>query len=120
MKAAMWLIVRSFYSNSNFGGKALIVNTVHDAAYIDADPSVGLEAAAMLHAAMTEASTLMEWWFKWPIAVPVPSDTSWGSSMMDEDPIAGLKEATLPYRKYIRDNYLDGYIPSFDSQLPKL
>lgn len=120
MKAAMWLSVRLFYAKGNLGGKALIVNTVHDAAYVDAADDVALEAAGMLHAAMTEASTLIEYMFKWTIPVPVPSDTSWGPSMAEENKVPGLAEATKPHRKFIRDNYLGGYTPSFDSQLPKL
>jgi DNA polymerase I-like protein with 3'-5' exonuclease and polymerase domains len=120
MKAAMWLVVRLFYAKSNLNGRALIVNTVHDAAYLDAADEVALEAAGMLHAAMTEASTLIEHMFKWPIPVPVPSDTSWGLSMMEEKKVPGLAEATKPHRRFIRDNYLGGYVPSFDSQLPKL
>lgn len=120
MKAAMWLVVRLFYAKSNLNGRALIVNTVHDAAYLDAADEVALEAAGMLHAAMTEASTLIEHMFKWTIPVPVPSDTSWGMSMMEEKKVPGLAEVTKPHRKFIRDNYLGGYTPSFDSQLPKL
>lgn len=40
MKCGMWLGVREFYRVRNFGGKALLVNTVHDAMYVDADSSV--------------------------------------------------------------------------------
>ncbi|MBT9134823.1 MAG: DNA polymerase I [Firmicutes bacterium] len=118
MKAAMWLVVRLLYANKNLDGRALIVNTVHDAAYLDAAGDVALEAAAMLHAAMTEASTLMEFWFKWQIAVPVPSDTTWGNSMMEEEAVPGLRDAAEPYRRFIRDNYIGGYTPSFDTRLP--
>lgn len=73
MKAAMWLIVRAMYARKNFDGLALIVNTVHDAAYLDADGKVAFEAAALLHACMELASEFMESWFTWPIPVPVPA-----------------------------------------------
>ena len=50
----------------------------------------------------------------WPIAVPVPSDTSWGASMMDEYPIPDLKKLARPLRLQLRNEYLGGYAPSFE------
>lgn len=113
MKAAMYLTVRSMYARENFNGLALIVNTVHDAAYLDADGSVAFEAACLLHACMELASEYMEAKFNWPIPVPVPSDTSWGSSMADEDKIDGLKEHAAKLRTQLREQYLGGYVASF-------
>lgn len=112
-KAAMWLSVRAFYARRNFGGLALLVNQVHDAVYTDADNSVAREAAALLHACMEGASDFMEFYFKWTIPVPVPSDTTWGTSMMDEDDIPGLKELAGPLREQLRREYMGGYMPSF-------
>lgn len=113
MKAAMWLAVRAFYAVENFGGRALLVNTVHDAMYADADNSVRDDAAALLHACMEGASDLIEYWFGWTIPVPVPSDTSWGPSMMDEQKIPGIKERAAGYRQTIREAYMQSYTPSF-------
>lgn len=89
-KAAMWLAVRGYYHHGNFDDKALLVNQVHDACYSDADPSVKLQAAGLLHAAMELASQFMETYFGWPQPVHVPSETKWGPSMMDEISIDGL------------------------------
>jgi DNA polymerase I-like protein with 3'-5' exonuclease and polymerase domains len=113
MKAAMWLMVRAWYARKNFGGLSLLVNTVHDAAYSDSHNSVKLEAAALMHACMEAASDLMEYWFAWTLPLPVPSDTSWGPSMMDEDKIPGLNELAAPLRKQLRDQYMAGYTPSY-------
>ena len=112
MKASMYMMVRLFYSRRNFDGKAVIVNTVHDASYVDAHDSVALEAAQWQHACMTEASTYMEWRFKWPVPVPVPSDTSWGRSMMDEDKIPGLLNGHQARCDFIRKEFMHGYVPS--------
>lgn len=90
MKAAMWLTVREFYRCRNFNGLAVIVNTVHDAAYLDAHETVALEAAALLHSCMSLASEFMEWYFGWSQPVHVPSDTTWGASMADEIGIPDL------------------------------
>lgn len=114
MKAAMSLLVRAFYARENFGGKAVLVNTVHDAAYVDAHPDVALEAAALVHACMSAASEYMEYKFKWEVPVPVPSDTSWGDSMADEDAIPTVKEAAAPLRLALRNEYMNGYLPSFE------
>ena len=113
MKAAMWLVTRAFYAKQNFGGMALIVNTVHDAAYIDAAGDVADDAAALLHACMEAASEFMEWWFKWKIPVPVPSDTSWGSSMAEENKIPGLTDKSAKFREWVRKEYLNNYQASF-------
>lgn len=112
-KAAMWLSVRAFYARQNFGGLGLLVNQVHDAEYADADDSVAFEVASLLHACMEGASDFMEWWFKWPIPVPVPSDTTWGLSMMDEDKVDGIKERAAVLRKELREQYMAGYTPSY-------
>jgi len=112
-KAAAWLAVRAFYARKNFGGLALLVNQVHDAMYADADPSVAFDAAALLHACMEAASDFMEYYFAWPIPVPVPSDTTWGPSMMDDVNIPGVKDAAKLFRQELRSLYMDGYTPSF-------
>ena len=113
MKAAMWLTVRAFYARKNFYGLALIVNTVHDAAYVDSSQEVAIQAAAVLHACMEAASDFMEYWFKWAIPLPVPSDTSWGASMADEDKIPDLMEHAAPLRIELRKQYMGGYVPSY-------
>lgn len=112
-KAAMWLAVRAFYARRNFNHLALLVNQVHDAVYADSDETVAFDAAALLHASMEAASDFMEWYFDWPIPVPVPSDTSWGASMMDEDRIPGVKDRAKVLREDLRALYMGGYVPSF-------
>lgn len=109
MKASMLILVVMFYKYRNFGGRALLVNTVHDAAYVDADDSVALAAAALLHACMMEASTYMEWFFNWDIPVPVPSDTSWGASMKEEHKIPGLYTVAEDYRTEVCERMMGGY-----------
>lgn len=116
MKAAMWLAVRMFYTYRNFGGLALLVNTVHDAQYVDAHDSVAPQAAALLHACMEGANDFMEYEFNWEVQAPVPSDTSWGANMKEELKIPGLKELAVGYRKELRDKYLRGYVPSFEQE----
>ncbi|AQT27793.1 DNA polymerase [Ralstonia phage RS-PI-1] len=114
-KAAMWLSVRAFYHFKNFDGKALLVNQVHDAEYGDFHKSVAAKAAALLHTCMEEASTFMEWWFKWELPIGVPSDTVWGPSMMDEgkidDPIFG--KAVDKLRPWLRKRFIGGHQPSW-------
>lgn len=114
-KAAMWLAVRAFYARRNFGQRALLVNQVHDAVYADAAPEVKFEAAALLHAAMCEASTYMEWKFKWHVPVPVPSDTTSGPSMMDDKKIPGVSDASIPFRKELRALYMNNYQPTVNT-----
>ena len=116
-KAAMWLSVREFYRLRNFGGLGLLVNQVHDAEYADADDSVAHEVAATLHACMEAASDFMEFWFKWEIHVPVPSDTSWGTSMMDDVKVPGLVDRAREIRLGLRTRYMGGYTPVCERQV---
>ena len=112
-KAADYIATREFYRRKNFDHRALLVNQVHDAQYADAHAEVAFEAAALLHASMEAASDYMEWRFDWPIPVPVPSDTTWGRSMMEEEPIPGVRERAAELRLDIRRLQMGGYTPSF-------
>lgn len=112
-KAAMWLAVRAYYYHQNFQHRALLVNQVHDALYADAQDDVAFESACLLHACMEAASDFMEWKFKWKVDVPVPSDTTWGRSMMEEKSIPGLTKRAAEYRSWLRVTFMNGYIPSF-------
>lgn len=89
MKAAIWLAVRAFYRARIEGTlpNTKIINTVHDAQYLDAPANEALQAAALLHACMSQATEFLRRWFSWDIPIPVPSDTTWGPSMAVEDGI---------------------------------
>ncbi|UFI08411.1 DNA polymerase I [Stenotrophomonas phage vB_SmaS_P15] len=116
-KAAMWLLIRAFYEMDNFDGKALLVNQVHDAVYVDAHPDVYIKAMALTHACMEEASVLMEQHFDWPIAVPVPTETVYGSSMAEELAAPEEMHKYVPlYRKAIRQKYLKNHTASFEKE----
>ena len=113
-KAAMWLAVRVFYRTGNFGGKALLVNQVHDALYVDADDSAVSVAGAALHACMEAASGYMEYLFDWEVPVPVPSVTEYGPNMLEESHMPeGHEELTAKYSAKIYETYMGGYRPSF-------
>lgn len=115
-KAAMWLCVRALYARKNFDGKALLMNMVHDAQYIDAHNSVREEAAAVLHAAMVCANELMESRFEWEVQAPVPAETSYGPAMYYETVFDSpeFKQRVSEIRQELRDKYLNGYIPSWE------
>ncbi|WP_397473768.1 DNA polymerase [Pusillimonas sp.] len=114
-KAAMWLSVRAFYHYRNFDGKALLVNQVHDAEYADAHKSVKAKAAALLHVCMEEASTFLEWWFKWELPLGVPSETVWGSSMAEESKIDSpvFHKAVDALRPWVRKRFIGNHQPSW-------
>jgi DNA polymerase I-like protein with 3'-5' exonuclease and polymerase domains len=115
-KAAMWLAVRAFYARKNFGGRALLTNNVHDAVYADIHADVLDEAAGLLHACMLHASTFIEQWFGWKVAVPVPSVTVHGDSMIEENNFGEAfdKHADTFY-EVIRKDYLGGYRAGFEA-----
>lgn len=115
MKAAMWLAIREFYRRRNFENLALLVNTVHDALYADSHKSKRLEVAALLQACMEAASDFMEWWFSWPLPLPVPTDTVYGKDMGDEQKLTDpeFRPMAAAFRNDIRSRYMGGYLPSY-------
>lgn len=115
-KAAMWLLVRAFYEKDNYDGKALLVNQVHDAVYADVAEDVRIDAMALIHACMEEASVLMEQHFDWTIAVPVPTETVYGASMAEEHGEPAMRDLVHVHREHIRTRYLKDYIPSFEQE----
>jgi len=118
MKAAMWLAVRYFYANNNFDGKALLVNTVHDAQYADTDGSVRVRVGTVLQGCMEAASDFMEWWFTWPLPLPVPTDTVWGVNMGEEKKFTEteFKAQSSEVRQWLRRNYMANYVPSYSKE----
>lgn len=115
MKGAMWLSVREFYRHDNWGGKGLLVNTVHDAEYADAHADVADEVAMVLHSCMEAATDFFCHWFKWQLALPVPSDTSMGPNMGVEIPFKTdyFKQRTAEMRIGLRDRYMGGFTPAY-------
>lgn len=106
MKAAMYLMVVELYKRENFGGLACLVNTVHDAQYVDAAQQVKAQAAALLHACMVVATAYWVHWHKADWEIAVPSDTSWGPSMAVEEPVPDevLAEAAVIVNE-LREQY---------------
>lgn len=116
-KAAMWLAVRIFYKTKNLNGTALLVNQVHDAIYVDAAAKSYVMASAMLSACMEAASEWMEWRFAWAVPCPVPTETTYGDTMMDEEPcwkIEGWTAKVREMRLKVRKLYIGDYNPSFE------
>lgn len=115
MKSAMWLAVREWYKRGNFDGRCVLVNTVHDACYFDTAPEVREEAAALLHACMTAASQFMEFWFKWELPLPVPSDTVLGKNMGEENKCnsEAFKARSKELHDRITAEYCPGHQPSW-------
>ena len=115
MKAAMWLLVREFYLRENWNGMAVLVNTVHDAAYRDAHPDVSLESSTVMHACMEAASDFIAYWFKWDIPLPVPTDSVRGVNMGEEVKLnsSEFKAACAQLRTALRTRYMDGYVPNY-------
>lgn len=103
-KAAMWLAIRAFYKLRNFEGRAVLVNQVHDACYADAAEEVAPKAAALLHVAMEHASPFIESYFNWPQPVYVPSDTTWGDSMIEEKKPQGMADH-LPWATQLVESF---------------
>lgn len=117
MKAAMWLTVREFYRLKNFGGRALLVNTVHDAQYADSAKEVRDQVARVLHGCMEAATDFYSYWLQWEVPIAVPSDTVYGRNMGEELKFTDEQDSFLAdaaaLRLEIRSRYMGGFIPKY-------
>lgn len=107
-KAAMGLAIKAFYCLNNFDEQAKLVNQVHDACYVDAsNGTITLQAAALLHVCMEEASPYMEKLFNWKLPLYIPTDTTYGKSMADEDKFEPneFKTTCEGYRAFVKSLY---------------
>ena len=115
MKAAMWLLVREFYRKKNFSGEAVLVNTVHDAAYRDSSPQWSFASSITMHACMEAASDFIAWWFQWNIPLPVPTDSVRGVNMGEEVKLNSdeFKAEVAKERADLRVRYMAGFVPNY-------
>ncbi|UGL62985.1 DNA polymerase I [Xanthomonas phage R3-22-T1] len=119
-KAAMYVSLRAFYRKyvtepKEWLGRALLVNQVHDAVYVDAHGDIATKAAALLHASMLEASVYMEWWFNWTLPLGVPCETKMGDNMMiEQNPPEPFRDLVHLYQKEIRRDFVGNHTPSFE------
>lgn len=106
-KAAMWIAVKEYYRNDNWGGTGLLIGQVHDATYADASAETYPIAAATLHCAMELASPFMEKYFGWPQPVYVPSDTTIGDNWAGHDKVPGFAELTAKVGAEMTERYIN-------------
>lgn len=109
-KAACWLLVREFYRNKNWGGRALLINQVHDAAYADSHPVVHEVVAATVHACMELASDFYCAFFDWSWPVLVPTETRSGPNMSIEDKVPNLNDNVVAIKPQLHTRYVQPYI----------
>lgn len=105
-KAAMWIAVREFYRQDNFGGLAHLIGQVHDSTIVDAHDDVAVEAAVVLHVSMELASAFMEKYFNWPQPVHVPSDTTYADDWAGYDKVPNLVQLAIPVKEAMLERYV--------------
>lgn len=74
---------RHFVANDNYGGKALLVNTVHDCVWFDHDISVQDELAADAKRIMESVPQIMAQEFGMKVTVPFPVEVEVGPNMLE-------------------------------------
>lgn len=86
MAVAAGLVIRHLISNDFYGGKALLINNVHDALYLDCHPDVYVEAAMQVKALMEYAPVVMAETMGYDMLrnVPFPAEAVHGESMQEE------------------------------------
>lgn len=77
------LLWRVFVSTDNFGGKAVLVNTVHDCYWIDCHPDVLHEVKDRAMAIIENVPAYLKHFFGIDCPVPFPAEAEYGSNMYD-------------------------------------
>ena len=78
---------------------------------------MALDAAALLEACMLEASNFMEWHFAWPLPVGVPTETKYGSSMMEENDLPDCHRPRVrEYQAWVRKTYIADNVPTYERE----
>lgn len=77
------VLFRKFLANDNFGGKAFLVNTVHDCFWVDAHKDVAVEAIKLVQEVLESANKLFEERYKIDCPVVFRVESEVGKTMYD-------------------------------------
>jgi len=83
VQMALGVLWRWFVSTDNFGGKALLVNTVHDCVWFDMMPEVVDEVIAGSMRIMEAVPQMLKKFYDYDCPVPFPVDAEVGPNMLD-------------------------------------
>lgn len=83
VQIALGVLWRWFVSTDNFGGRALLVNTVHDCVWFDMQAEVVDEVMAGAKKVMEAIPTYLEVYYGMNCPVPFPVDVEVGDNMLD-------------------------------------
>lgn len=81
VQAILGLLVRKFIETDNYGGKAFLVNTVHDCVWIDAHKDVYDQVCRDIKPIMESIPEYYNNRYGMNITVPFPVDVEYGSNM---------------------------------------
>jgi DNA polymerase I-like protein with 3'-5' exonuclease and polymerase domains len=77
-------LVRHFIKMKNYGGKALLCNTVHDCVWIDYHPDVQEQLAADVKRIMESVPEVLEELYGMDVQVPFPIEIEIGPNLYDK------------------------------------
>lgn len=80
-------LYRLFLENNNYGGKAFLVNTVHDSVWADAHKSVAKQVAADMKRVMESIPQWAAEHFDWLLDIPFPVDVEVGSNLYEKQSV---------------------------------
>lgn len=83
VQLVLGLLWRLFVSTDNFGGKALLVNTVHDCYWIDAHPDVVHEVKDRCMTIIENVPMWLKKFYNIDCPVPFPAEAEYGDNMYD-------------------------------------
>lgn len=74
-------LFRHFVANNNYGGKAFLINTVHDCVWVDTHKDVTKQVAEDIKPIMESIPQVYKELYGWDINVPFPVDVEAGKSL---------------------------------------
>jgi len=83
VQIALGKLWRMFIATDNFGGKALLVNTVHDCVWVDMAEGMAAIVLPAMKMLMEGIPTYLDQLFGMKCPVPFPVDAKHGPNMLD-------------------------------------
>lgn len=78
------LLYRHFVANDNYGGRALLCNTVHDSFWVDCDKEILTQVAKDVKSIMESVPEVLKRLYGMEVNVPFPAEVEIGDNMYDK------------------------------------
>lgn len=98
VKSIMGALARRFLATDNYGGKAVLINQVHDSFWADAHRDVAIQVAIDMKRIMQSIPQMCKYLWDWDCPVPFPAEVEFGLDLHNKSSVRKFidKHGDLP------------------------